>query len=77
MVSCEKGTKTRADPNLHLNIEDPKTKKLLKTSAFQIDIIIGELQKMGEFQVEMEDTLQKMPANETKNMKRVFFQKLQ
>ena len=77
IICCSKETSTKVDPTLHLNIEDPESKKLLKTSAFQIDRIIAEMQRFGDFQEEMEKNLQQIPANETKNMKRIFLQRLE
>ena len=40
LISCEKVPKAKPDEGLHLNIEDPESGELLKTSAFQIDRII-------------------------------------
>ena len=36
LICCSKESMAKPDPNLHLNIEDPTTKQLLKTSAFRI-----------------------------------------
>ena len=35
-----KNTQVKIDPSVHLNIEDPHTESLLKTSAFKMDKII-------------------------------------
>lgn len=77
VISCEKVPTAKVDPTIHLNIEHPKNRRLLKTSAFQIHKIIEEIRKMGEFQNIMEEKLRAMPIIETKNMKKFFMQSLQ
>lgn len=41
LISCVKNTQVKIDPSVHLNIEDPHTESLLKTSAFKMDKIIN------------------------------------
>ena len=55
MISCSSEIIAKIDPNLHLNVEDPTTKLLLKTSAFKIKEIQEELKRFNEFLVESQN----------------------
>ena len=62
----------KIDPNLDLNIEDPTTKSLLRTSAYKIKKIIEEWSKLDEVLMEIRGDLLEMDTKEKKKMKKHF-----
>lgn len=72
VISSTKNTSVKPDKTIDLNIINPKTGHLLKTSAFNIKKIIVELRQLREFQEQAEEIMNTMNVNEKKNMKNYF-----
>ena len=77
MICCSREPSTKPDPNLHLNIEDPTTKQLLKTSAFRIKDIILEFNNFVEGLNEIQNEMIEMEMREKKKMKKLFMERFE